>query len=55
MSKELEHLVQVGSLEFGGWWLQLRDKLKPKGRKNYADFQKFIHSFESMVRTQLAE
>ena len=35
MSKELKHLVQVGSLEFGAWWLQLGNKLKPEGKKHY--------------------
>lgn len=35
MSRELEHLLQVGSLEFGAWWLQLGNKLKPEGKKHH--------------------
>lgn len=42
MSKELEHLVQVGSLGFGTWWLQFGTKLKPEGRKHYRKLARLI-------------
>jgi len=52
VSKELEHLVQVGSLEFGAWWLQLGNKLKPEGRKH---FKHLFHLIATGQETSLSQ
>jgi len=52
MSNRLEHLAQVGSLEFGMWWLQSGTKLKPEGRRHYGEL---THIISSGLGTNLSE
>jgi len=40
VSKEVHALIGRGSVEFGLWWLQLGNKLKPEGREH---FKKLSH------------
>ena len=52
MSKELEHLVQLGSLEFGTWWLQFGNKLKPEGRRHWRNL---VHLMATGQNTSMSE